>query len=52
MGDDVLALDASTGAQLWRYTIDGGVFPPAVVNGVVYVASTHGSVYAFSLPKQ
>jgi outer membrane protein assembly factor BamB len=46
------ALDASTGAVLWSYTIGGGlpVFSsPTVVNGVVYLAAADDHVYAFGL---
>ena len=38
---NVYALNASTGAKLWSYSIDGGAVcsSPAVSNGVVYVGS-------------
>jgi outer membrane protein assembly factor BamB len=45
--------DASTGAKLWSYP--AGVIEyssPAVVNGVVYVGSGDGNVYAFGLKKE
>jgi eukaryotic-like serine/threonine-protein kinase len=51
MGSDQLyALDAKTGTQLWSYPIDSVYSPPAVVNGMVYVADRAGSVYAFHVP--
>jgi len=37
------ALDAATGAQLWK---SGGSSTPAVADGVVYVGSRDGNVYA------
>jgi len=37
------ALDAATGAQLWK---SGGSSAPAVADGVVYVGSRDGNVYA------
>jgi len=45
---NLIALNASTGALLWSYTI-GSESSPAVVNGMVYVGSDDGSVYAFGL---
>jgi outer membrane protein assembly factor BamB len=50
-GDNNLyALNASTGASLWSYTTGGTVETrPAIANGVVYVGSDDGKVYAFGL---
>jgi len=49
-GGGVYALNAGTGALLWRYTTGGSVeSSPAVANGVVYVGSLDGNVYAFGL---
>jgi outer membrane protein assembly factor BamB len=46
----VYALNARTGAKLWSYTTGGAVdSPPAVANGMVYVGSDDGKVYAFGL---
>jgi eukaryotic-like serine/threonine-protein kinase len=53
----VYALNASTGAKLWSYR--NGVVckacnwssSPVVANGVVYVGSDDGYVYAFGLKK-
>jgi outer membrane protein assembly factor BamB len=40
-------LNAASGAKLWSYTTDNMVdSSPAVVNGVVYVATDAGSIYA------
>jgi outer membrane protein assembly factor BamB len=51
-GNNVLALKASTGALLWSYATGGHVnSSPAVANGVVYVGSADGRVYAFGLKK-
>ena len=48
--NNVYALNASTGAELWSYTTGTmGVSSPAVANGVVYVGSDDGKVYAFGL---
>jgi outer membrane protein assembly factor BamB len=46
----VYALNASTGALLWGHPIGYLVrSSPAVANGVVYVGSRDGKVYAFGL---
>jgi outer membrane protein assembly factor BamB len=48
-GDDVCALNASTGAKLWGYTAGGYVVSsPTVANGVVYVGSNDDNVYALN----
>jgi outer membrane protein assembly factor BamB len=47
--NNLYALNAKTGAKLWRHTTGGAVgSSPAVANGVVYVG-TNGGMYAFSL---
>jgi outer membrane protein assembly factor BamB len=51
---NVYALNAKTGVRLWSYTTGNDyVFSvtssPAVANGVVYVGSVDGKVYAFGL---
>lgn len=45
------AFDAKTGTALWNYA-PGDIIEssPAVVNGVVYVGSYDGKLYAFHLP--
>ena len=44
---DLYAVNATTGTKLWSYTTGGVVdSAPAVVNGVVYVGSRDGNVYA------
>jgi outer membrane protein assembly factor BamB len=44
------ALNAITGALVWKYKTSGPVFSsPAVANGVVYVGSDDYNVYAFGL---
>jgi outer membrane protein assembly factor BamB len=57
-GDGYLyALNAKTGASLWSTSIGDsssrwGLFSsPIVVNGVVYVGSEDGNVYAFGLKR-
>ena len=44
-------MNATTGAKIWSsHTGDGDTYTnssPAVVNGVVYVGSTDGNLYAF-----
>jgi outer membrane protein assembly factor BamB len=50
--NNVYALNASTGTELWSYATGGQVHSsPAVTNGVVYVGSDDGKVYAFGLKK-
>jgi outer membrane protein assembly factor BamB len=42
-------LNASTGAKLWSYATGNEVSSsPAVVNGMVYVGSKDGNVYALN----
>jgi len=49
-GDNLYALDAGTGAFLWKYTTGNSIdSSPAVVNGMVYVGSGDGHLYAFGL---
>ena len=44
------ALNANTGAKLWSYATGTDVVSsPAVANGVVYMGSKDGKVYAFGL---
>jgi outer membrane protein assembly factor BamB len=47
----VYALNAKTGAKLWSYRTGSyvGFSSPAVANGMVYVGSLDGKVYAFGL---
>jgi outer membrane protein assembly factor BamB len=49
------ALNAVTGAKLWGYGVSSVHYTmsssPAVANGVVYVGSNNGKVYAFGLKK-
>ncbi|MEM6456643.1 MAG: PQQ-binding-like beta-propeller repeat protein, partial [Acidobacteriota bacterium] len=58
--DFLVALDASTGAELWRYRIsetykghdgsdDGPLATPSVDNGVVYGLGARGGLFAVSL---
>ncbi len=48
-GDNIYALNATTGTLLWSYTTGDWVFSsPAVANGVVYVGSRDGNVYALN----
>ena len=50
---DLYALNASTGALLWKYATGQYVYSsPAVANGVVYVGSFDNNLYAFHLPNQ
>jgi len=43
----VLCMSASTGELLWSATVEGSIsFQPAVVNGMVYVANNHGTLFA------
>jgi len=45
------ALDAKTGTSLWSYPTGSFIYSsPAVVNGMVYLGSANGNVYAFHLP--
>lgn len=46
---NVYALNASTGAQLWKYTTDGASgASPAVANGLVYAASQGKTLFALN----
>ena len=48
--DILYALNASTGALLWSYGLGyGESSSPAVANGVVYIGSWDGPVFAFGL---
>ena len=47
----VYALDAATGAELWHVTLDGEPsVQAAVVDGVIYVATSFGVIQAFAEP--
>ena len=47
--NNVYALNASTGALLWKYTTGAAVYSsPAVANGVVYVGSEDANIYALN----
>jgi outer membrane protein assembly factor BamB len=48
--NNVYALNASTGAFLWKYTTNGAITgsSPAVSNGVVYVGSDDAYLYALN----
>jgi len=50
-GDGSLyALQAATGAELWRFDTDGRIrSTPAIVDGIVFAGSTDGIVYALDL---
>ena len=45
--NNLYALDASTGELLWHFSADSQIYSsPAVADGLVYVASNHGFIYA------
>jgi outer membrane protein assembly factor BamB len=45
--NDVIALDALSGAKIWNYTTGGvAVLSPVVTGGIVYVGSYNEDVYA------
>jgi len=47
---EIYALDAESGAYLWRYATDIESRAPLVAdNGILYVASTDGKLYAFAI---
>jgi eukaryotic-like serine/threonine-protein kinase len=50
-GDNSLyAVDARTGNKLWSFATGAAIISsPAVANGVVYVGSYDGKLYAFHL---
>ncbi|HUO32579.1 MAG TPA: PQQ-binding-like beta-propeller repeat protein [Bryobacteraceae bacterium] len=51
--DNIYALDAATGLQLWSAAIDSASeadSSPAVANGIVYIPAADSYLYAFSLP--
>jgi outer membrane protein assembly factor BamB len=44
----VLCMNASTGETLWTATVEGAIsFQPAVANGMVYVSTNNGGLFAF-----
>ena len=46
-------LERNTGALLWKYETGNDVnSSPAVVNGMVYIGSDDGNLYAFGLPSE
>ncbi len=45
--NNVYALNATTGTLLWNFATGNFVGSPSVANGVVYVGSGDGKVYAF-----
>jgi outer membrane protein assembly factor BamB len=46
---NLYALDASTGEERWRQSLDGEIYSsPAVVDGVVYAGSFDDGLYALS----
>jgi outer membrane protein assembly factor BamB len=48
-GEEVTAPPASTGLQLWNFQTGAAVdSSPAVANGMVYVGSEEGNVYALN----
>ena len=54
-GNNVYALNAATGAELWSFTTISNVgSSPAVVNGMLFVGAGYkdGNLYAFHLPGQ
>lgn len=47
VGSTLYAVDAKTGDQKWTFTADSRILPaPVVANGVVYIATTKGILYA------
>jgi outer membrane protein assembly factor BamB len=47
--DNVYALNATNGALIWKFNV-GGFSVPFFDNGVVFAASSDGTVYAIGLP--
>ncbi len=45
-----VAVDLATGAEIWNYPV-GGSASPAVTDGVVYVGSDDGAIYAIDAAK-
>ena len=43
---NLYAVDAQTGQEIWRFPLGGGVASPAVFDGVLYVGTDKGLVYA------
>jgi outer membrane protein assembly factor BamB len=49
-GRSLYALNEATGAVLWRASVpSGGFASPVVADGTVYIASSDGNLYAFSV---
>jgi len=40
------AIDIRTGTQRWQFRAESGVSSPAVADGVVYVGTEDGALYA------
>jgi outer membrane protein assembly factor BamB len=50
-GATLEVLDARTGTRLFSYTTGGLLYAaPSIANGIIYIGSTDGNVYAFGLP--
>jgi len=45
---EVLALDPSTGSELWREPVDGNAFGLAVADGRLFVSTDTGKIHCFS----
>ena len=45
VGSSLVALDASTGKQLWTFEAQGPIAPPAIAQGMVCFGSADSSVY-------
>ncbi len=49
--NNLYAIDAATGQQLWLYEVGGAIgSSPAVIGGVVYVGSWDFNLYAIGNP--
>ena len=52
-GVQVYALSAVTGAKVWSYSTNDEVkTTPALADGVLFVGSDDGNMYAFGVPRQ
>ena len=52
-GVQVYALSAVTGAKVWSYSTNDEVrTTPALADGILFVGSDDGSMYAFGVPHQ
>lgn len=48
IGSNIYALDEQTGAKIWNYTAEVGLYALSVADGMVFIGSTDHNVYALN----